>query len=149
MRLLQQNGCRLRMVFKFFYGFFTSYHRTPRTFQLGQHSVRNGPLILKLGYQTLVKRLNPKYLKNLERSIRYKFDKSKYPSFNNPDGYLSREKCAKLTKLFIVVGVTAVCDQEFVQLKIIYGFSEFVLRIHDLCTCKRILNISNLDSSVI
>ena len=53
-----------------------------------------------------------------ERSIRYKFDKSKYPSFNNPDGYLSREKCAKLTKLFIVVGVTAVFDQEFVQPKI-------------------------------
>ena len=49
------------------------------------------------------------------RSIRYKFDKSKFPSFNNPDGYLTREKCAKLTKLFIVVGVTAVCDQEFVQ----------------------------------
>ena len=100
----------------------------------------------------IIKNLNPKNLKNHGRSIRYKFDKSKYPSFNNPDGYLSREKCAKLTKLFIVVGVTAVCDQEFVQLKInrsSFGFSEFVLRIHDLCTCKRILNISNLDSSVI
>ena len=53
--------------------------------------------------------------KSQKRSIRYKFDKSKYPSFNNPDGYLTREKCAKLTKLFIVVGVTAVCDKENVQ----------------------------------
>ena len=72
-------------------------------------------------------------MKNHGRSIRYKFDKSKYPSFNNPDGYLSREKCAKLTKLFIVVGVTAVCDQEFVQLKtdqvlaFLNLFSEFTI----------------------
>ena len=70
----------------------------PRTVQVG-HQLRPGEYIWKITI----------------RSIRYKFDKSKFPSFNNPDGYLTREKCAKLTKLFIVVGVTAVCDQEFVQ----------------------------------
>ena len=121
------------------------------------HTVPYGPYPADGSTRTSPRSMIPnkfksKNLKNHGRSIRYKFDKSKYPSFNNPDGYLSREKCAKLTKLFIVVGVTAVCDQEIVQLKInrsSFGSSEFVLRIHDLCTCKRILNISNLDSSVI
>jgi len=66
------------------------------------------------------------------RSIRYKFDKSKFPSFNNPDGYLTREKCAKLTKLFIMVGVTAVCDQQTLSptahtFALQIGFAAFLL----------------------